>query len=384
MSKPNLHSLSRMDFLKLVPNRKDKIQAAPYKLPPPIDSYKPNQLAKALHPDCQYLKVSDVIEHCKDVKSYILTPNVENGTKTLAYFSAGQYLSIEVKIGKARLTRPYSLSSSPKDSLNGRYMLTIKRVDDGLASQYILDNWTVGSCIKASAPLGVFTYEPLRDAKNIIGLAGGSGITPFYSLAQSIANGDEDVSLTLLYGSRRKSDILFLKEFENIASNCPKFKLVNVISDEDADGCEKGFITSELIKKYAPDGEYSVFVCGPQDMYSFVDKEIEKLGLRRKFIRHELFGEYHNPEKNSDYPKEASENIFKLTVKICSETTKIECSANETLLSAMEHNGIQVPANCRSGMCGWCHSRLISGEVYVPSCSFPLSDICIDVPPFKA
>lgn len=402
MAKPNLHSLSRMDFLKVVPNRKEKIQAAPYKPLPTVDSYKPNQLAKALHPDCQHLRIAEVLEHGKDVKSYVLVPDVEKGTNSLAYFSAGQYLSIELEIGGAHLTRPYSLCSSPKDSLNGRYMLTIKRVDDGLASQYILDNWTVGTCIKTSAPLGVFTYEPLRDAKTIIGLAGGSGITPFYSLAQAIADEDEDIRLILLYGSRRKSEILFLNEFKDIESKCPKFKLVNVLSDEEADGCEKGFITSEVIKKYAPHGEYSIFICGPQAMYSFVDKEIEKLGLRRKFIRHELFGEYHNPERNADYPKEAATNTFKLTVKICGETSTIDCNANETLLSAIERNGISISANCRSGICGWCHSRLISGEVYTPKevdgrrladlqygyihpcCSFPLSDVSIDVPPFKA
>ena len=250
--------------------------------------------------------------------------------------------------------------------------------------------------------MGVFTYEPLRDATTIVGLAGGSGITPFYSLAQAIAVGDEDISLVLLYGSRRKSEILFLKEFEAIEASCSKFKLVNVLSDEESDGCEKGFITSELIKKYAPYGEYSIFICGPQAMYSFVDKEIEKLALRRKFVRHELFGEYHNPERNADYPKEAATSSFKLTVEICGETTAIDCNANETLLSAMERQGIPAPANCRSGICGWCHSRLISGEVYVPRevdgrrladlqygyihpcCSFPLSNICIDVPPFKA
>ena len=71
------------------------------------------------------------------------------------------------------------------------------------------------------------------------------------------------------------------------------------------------------------------------------------------------------------------------------------------LNAAMEQNGIAASTNCRSGVCGWCHSRLVSGNVYVPKevdgrrmadlqygyvhpCStFPLSDIEIDVPPFR-
>ncbi|MBO7155876.1 MAG: iron-sulfur cluster-binding domain-containing protein, partial [Clostridia bacterium] len=336
-----------------------------------------------------------------DVKTYTLVADVEEGTKAVAYFSAGQYLSVRLKIGDVELTRPYSISSSPKMALDGYYQLTIKRVEGGLASEYILDNWIEGTKVSVSAPQGVFTYERLRDAKTVVGIAGGSGITPFRSLAYAIADGDEDCSLTLLYGSRTANDILFLDEFKALEKRTEKFKLVNVLSADEG-GDEQGFITAELIKKYAPNGDYSIFLCGPQAMYEFVDKEIEKLNLRKKFIRHELFGEYRNPEKESDYPQEAVGKKFKLKVNVCGNVTELECDANVTLLNAMEKAGVIAPANCRSGECGWCHSRLVSGNVYVPKrgdgrrladlkygyvhpcMTFPLSDVELDVPPFKA
>ncbi len=402
MSKPNLHSLSKMDFLKVVPTRKEKIGAAPAKPLPPLGSYKANELATALHPVSQQLKVEKVLEHSADVKSFVLVPDVEAGTKKLAYFSAGQYLSVTLTIGGSTLTRPYSLSSSPKESMDGHYMLTVKRTEGGLASHYMLDQWRAGTKVLASAPLGEFTYEPLRDARHIIGLAGGSGITPFRSLARAIADGDEDATLTLLYGCRSKADAVFQEEFREIAAACDRFQLVNVLSDEPSEGCEKGFITAELIKKYAPVGEdYSVFLCGPQAMYNFADQELAKLGLRRKFIRHELFGEYHHPEKDAAYPGDGK-GEYELTVRICGEEKKIRCTADETLLVAMERNGIAAPAHCRSGVCGWCHSRLVSGDVYVPSTidgrrmadvdygyvhpcgTFPLGDVVLEVPPFRA
>jgi len=366
----------------------------------PCDSYIQNQIRDALHPTVQHLVVKEIIEHSKDVKTFVFAPNEAKGTKKLAYFSAGQYICLRLKIGEARISRPYSLSSSPKESLEGKYTLTIKRVDGGLCSNYVLDNWRVGTEFDASAPLGVFTYEPLRDAQKVIGLAGGSGITPFFSLAKAIMEGDEDCSLTLLYGSRREEDILFLEEFRKIEKKTKgKFKLINVLSDESKEGFEQGFITAELIKKYAPKGEYSIFMCGPQAMYNACDKEIEKLKIRRKFVRHELFGEYRFPEKNEDYPKEAVGCVFNLTVKIQDEVKVIKCDANETLLVAMEKAGIAAPSECRSGICGYCHSRLCSGNVYVPKsvdgrrfadleygyihpcCTFPLSDLTIDVPP---
>jgi len=400
MFKPNLWKLNPMDFTKMTPARQEKIAQAPAKALPPTDSYKPNERAKALHPDVQYLKVAKIIEHDKDVKSYWLEADAQKGTNVLAWFSAGQYLSITLKIGSMKMTRPYSLSSSPKEALEGHYMLTIKRVDGGLASNYILDNWQVGTEVTASEPLGVFTYEPLRDAKTVIGIAGGSGITPFYSLAKAIADGDEDAELLLLYGSRTLKDAVFQEEFKALEESCPKFKLVNVLSHETQEGCENGFITAELIKKYAPEGKYSLFLCGPQAMYTFVDKEIETLGLRKKFVRHELFGEYFNPSKEADYPADVA-LAFRLTVRIAGEEKTMTAPADVSLLRTLEANGIAAPAHCRSGECGWCHSRLISGDVYTPKsvdgrreadliygyihpcCAFPLSDVVIEVPPVK-
>ena len=400
MAKPRLNKLNPMDFTKMTPTRQAKIEAAPAKALPPTDSYKPNQIANALHPEVQYLKVSKIVEHGTDAKSFYLKPNAEKGTTSLAWFSAGQYLSISLEIGNIKLSRPYSLASSPREALNGHYMLTIKRVKDGLASNYILDNWAVGSEVTASEPLGVFTYEPLRDANTVIGIAGGSGITPFRSLAKAIADGDEEANLILLYGSRTLEDAIFQDEFKSLEKTCSKFKLVNVLSHEENDGCEKGFITAELIKKYAPEADYSLFLCGPQAMYDFVDKEIATLGLRRKFVRHELFGEYFNPSKEADYPSNVAPE-FKVTVRIAGTEQTITASADTSLLRSLEANGIAAPAHCRSGECGWCHSRLVSGDVYTPKsidgrreadliygyihpcCAFPLSDVTIEVPPMK-
>lgn len=393
-----LWKLNPMDFTKMTPTRQAKIEAAPATPVPAADSYVPNQIANALHPKVQYLKVAKIEEEAGNCKRYYLVPDEEKGTKALAWFSAGQYLSITLKIGNMVLTRPYSLASSPREALEGTYMLTIQKVDGGLASQFIHDTWQVGTEVTASAPLGNFTYEPLRDAKTVVGVVGGSSITPFRSLAMAIADGDEDCDLILLYGSRTLEDTMFQKDLKELEANCSRIKLVNIFSDEQCDGYEHGFITAELIKKYAPEGEYSLFVCGPQVMRKFVDKEIEILGLRRKFIRNELFGEYFGPAKEADYPENVAP-AFKVTVRIAGKEQIITAHSDVSLLRSLEAAGIAAPAHCRSGECGWCHSRLVSGEIYTPKsvdgrreadllygyihpcCSFPLSDLVIEVPP---
>ena len=398
MKKTKFRFLSRAKMLGIITKRIGKIDGSSPALPKDLFAYRPNKLANELHPKVQFLILKEIREFSKDMKSFYFAPDAERGTESFAWFSAGQYLTIGVEIDGKMFKRPYSIASSPLDALNGTYMFTIKRVGGGIVSEYILDHLKVGDRIVASAPLGELTYERLRDAKHIIGIAGGSGITPFRSLAKAIFEGDESCDLTLLYGSRTLSDAVFSDEISSWAEQCGKIKLVNVLSNEKVAGCESGFITAELIKKYAPEGDFSIFLCGPQVMYDFADKEIAKLGIRRKFVRHELFGEYFHPEKNADYKGDVG-STYKLTVHIAGKTTVLDCKASDSLLRTMEAAGLNPPSDCRSGRCGWCRSQLIAGEVYIPEsvdgrrqadkdfgyihpcCSFPLSDVELDVPP---
>jgi ferredoxin-NADP reductase len=392
----SLDALDMREFANILPNRRAEIEKAPAK--PLPGQYAANKLAQTLHPRCQYLRVSKVIPHGKDIKSFELIPDPAKGTGACAYFNAGQYLSVSLKIGGSRLAKPYSICSSPAQALEGKYVLTIKRAISGFASNYILDNWDVGTLVETSGPEGNFCYEPLRDAKTVVGIAGGSGITPFHSLAGAIADGTEDCSLTLLYGSRRHDDILLKAEFDALMVRCSKIKVIHVLSDEKTAGYESGFITADLITKYAPVGDYSLFLCGPQQMYDFMDKEIEKLRLPLKRVRHELFGEFRNPEKEADYPQNMAGRQFSLTVSVRGDKKVIPSASGETLLVAMERAGIAAPSRCRSGECGFCHSRLVRGNVYIPStvdgrrladvkfgyihpcCTFPISDLELDVP----
>ena len=395
----NEKALSKSAMMSMMKERISAVKNASDAPVKDLYSYPANRLALELHPHAQFLKIKDIIAHNKDFKSFVFEPDTEKGTEKLAWFSAGQYLVIAVTIDGKTYNRPYSIASSPRDTLKGEIEIAVKRVEGGIVSSYVLDNFKVGDSVIASAPLGVFTYEPLRDAKQIIGIAGGSGITPFRSLAKAICEGDEDCSLTLLYGSRTLKDAVFSEEIKKLAKENEKIKIVNVLSEETKRGCESGFIDAKLIKKYAPKNEpYSIFLCGPQAMYNFADKEIETLGIKRKYIRHELFGEYFHPEKDAEY-KGNIKASYKLTVRIAGKEYVTTCPADTSLLRAMEAAGINAPSDCRSGRCGWCHSRLISGEVYIPEsvdgrrqadkefgyihpcCSFPLSDITLDVPP---
>lgn len=366
-SRDAIKELPIKPFLNMVKDRNKVIAQGEPVLPQ--TEFNANDLAKRLHPEVQHVVISKITDH-GDAKSFTLTPDAAKGTRELAYFRAGQYVSVSLDFDKGIMCKPYAIRSNPKDALgekDNRYIITVKRNAPGLASAYMLDLLKTGDRLDISGPLGEFYYQKFRDAKSVVALAGGSGITPFYSMAAAIASGIEDFDLTILYGSRTSDGILLKDELEEIEKQSKgRVRVVHVLSHEEKEGYEYGFLTAELIKKYAPKGEYSLFMCGPKALYTFGEEQAKKLGLRRKFVRKELPGDYAQPEKNPDYPQGIEGKVFSLKVKLGDEIKDVEVRADQTLLQAMESARIKAPSHCRSGECGWCHSKLLAGNVYIP------------------
>ena len=214
-------------------------------------------------------------------------------------------------------------------------------------------------------------------------------------MARAIADGTEDFRLTILFGSRTEDQILFRGELAELARN-EKINVIHVLSDEERPGYEHGFLTAELLKKYAPE-EYSLFICGPDAMYRFLEGELEGLALPRKNIRRELMGVTKNIAGHPDFPA-AKGAVWSLTVRQGPNETAVPASAEEPILVALERAGLTVPSRCRSGECGWCRTKVISGEFFAPpehenrrwsdkasGCihpcvTFPLSDMVLEVP----
>ena len=390
--------IGKFDMLKfknMSKVREKAIQAAPAN--EVSGEFAINTNAKKLHPDYQRLVVDEVIPH-EGAKAKTFVFRRADG-EAFPYFRAGQYLSLKLPLEGSFVTRAYSLCSSPKDALKGRAAITVRSNPGGFAADKLLAALKPGDEVIASDPQGFFYYEDLRDAKHVVGLAGGSGITPFLSMAYALRDGAEDFELTLLYGSRDEESILFRKELDEVVAACPKFRVVHVLSDEEKAGYEHGFITAELIKKYAPaDAEYSVFLCGPEGMYRFLKPEIEKLALPERLFRRKMIDVTKTPWELDGYPQQCRDKIFNLTVRQGNREYKLSASANETVLTAIERAGIKAPSRCRSGECGWCRSRMLEGSVFIPQenelrrwadkeygyihpcSSFPTSDIVLEVP----
>lgn len=340
-------------------------------------SYKVNETAKILHPGYMNASLVRVEQNSADTKTYILE------TEQPFYFRAGQYATLGCRIGDSTVSRPYAISSAPREALNKTVAFTVKKC--GFFSGYLFDNAKAGDRFVVGDPSGTFHYEGIKDSRRVLAIAGGSGITPFYSMAQAVADGTEDFELTILYGAKTEADLVFKTELEALRSD--KIKIVYVLSDEKKEGYGHGFMNASLISRYAS-GDFTVMMCGPEVMYSFLDKELRDFNLPRRRIK---------KEANCIGDRDVKDAVFSLTVRIGDVEHNIPASANETVLTSMERAGLNVPSKCRAGGCGFCHSKLINGQFTIggsdkrrladskfgyihPCCTYPDSDMSIIVP----
>ena len=383
-------------FKNLVPKRKKRIMRSPAT---PIGADAVGELSRRLHPDRQHLLISEVKDETPSTKTFRLVPDPSAGATELALFRAGQYLSIKAEVNGVRITRPYAISSSPREK--DFYEITLRKTESGFLTEHAWANWKVGTKLETSGPEGTFTYEPLRDTTEIVGLAGGSGITTFRSIIKDIVENNLDVKLMLIYGIKCPDDIIFAKELQDLAKTAPeKISLHYVCSEPDScwEG-RTGFLSATCIKELAGDlTNKTLFICGPPQMYRYLEDELKSFSLPPKRIRREAFGEVNDIEQYPGFPQDALGKSFKLSVTIGGQSTEIPALSNETILVAMERANLAPPSKCRSGECGFCRSRLVAGDVFVrpeddgrraadkkfgyfhPCSSYPLSDIVIEVP----
>lgn len=364
-------------FKKLVPNRR-KMLAEGSAQPLP-KSYAVNETARILHPGYQKATLAHIEQNTADTKTYTFQ------TERPFYFRAGQYVTLGCEVDGSVVSRPYAISSAPKAALERRVSLTVKKC--GFFSGYLFDRAKVGDVFTLGDPSGEFCYEPVKDARHIVAIAGGSGITPFYSMAQAIADGTIDCKLTIFYGADREDEIIFHQELDALAAGSDKIEVVYVLSEEQKAGYEHGFIGEQLLRKYVS-GDFTAMLCGSGPMYAYLDKQLAPFGLPPRRIKKEA-----NCVGTRDVPPAS----YTLTVHVGFDTFAVPADARETILVAMERAGLRVPAKCRAGGCGFCHSKLVSGKFSLagadkrrladakfgylhPCCSYPDSDMELIVP----
>jgi glycine betaine catabolism B len=313
-----------------------------------------------LHPQRLDLTVSEITQETTSAKSIKLV----NESGCQPPFQAGQYINVFVDAGGVRTSRPYSIASSPAQT--GHYELTIRKVEDGFVSDYLMNELKPGDKISSSSPSGNFHYNPLFHGNKLALIAGGSGITPFMSMIRELSDKNLSRRMHLFYGCRVEDDVIYRAELDRIASAHKNFTWDLVVSEPTPSyrGL-RGFINAGLIKERLDGLDWTLFICGPSAMYQFCLPELEKLQIPSRKIKVEVMGAPKNIVAYPGWPENVKAgDVFKVAVK---GKKTINASALEPLMISLERAGMVIPALCRSGECSLCRTKLLSGKVYQPN-----------------
>jgi len=208
---------------------------------------------------------------------------IEFTGNAIARYKPGQFVFIRFPGSRAgRDEHPYTLSSAPYED---NCVITAKELGNFSSKLKYLD---IGNAVVVDGPYGIFTVD--RSSKPVVFIAGGIGITPFYSIlkAQEKKN---DRSITLFWGVQTMDDLVYHDQLRMIAAK-NEIEYIPVVADNNNNSeYETGFISKELLNRKLSQkaSEYQWYFCGPPAMRKFVFKSLSELGVKRKNIFYESF-----------------------------------------------------------------------------------------------
>jgi ferredoxin-NADP reductase len=269
----------------------------------------------------------------------------------------GQFLAFQWTVDGQRVTRSYTISSSP---VHENYVeITPKRMENGCVSVFLNGQAKPGLVVEASGPYGQFYFDE-RLHKSIVLIAAGSGITPMISMLSYIDDLKLALPVTLLYCVRTRADIIFQDELVRLRGTLPHFRYELCLSRPDPTWKGRsGHLTEEFVSQHVTDLDSpTFFLCGPKGFMESAHQILSTLGINEDRILQESFGE--GERSTESRPGEApgvETVVFLRSGKVC------ENSAGSTLLELAEKNGVQIPYGCRQGLCGACATRVVSGAI---------------------
>lgn len=211
-------------------------------------------------------------------------------------FKPGQFVTLDLPIHekKNKRWRSYSIASWPDGS--NVFELVIVLLEDGAGTTYLFNEINVGSEILFRGPVGVFTLpDNLLDADYYL-ICTGTGIAPFRSMLHGIAmNNVPHKNVYLIFGTRKKENLLYYEELKNLAAANPGIHYIPVLSREEWDGATgyvhkiyKDLLLSKKEGDTLPPARF--YLCGWKNMIDEAKLTITEMGYDRKMIHQELYG----------------------------------------------------------------------------------------------
>ena len=275
-----------------------------------------------------------------DVKKFTIKLNQK------IYYEPGTSCNLCLSFNNGIYAREYSVLTEPHEAFDKEEIeIAVKYNKEGTVSKYLFEEDVIGKEVSMESNMGHLKIVDAIDSKNIVMIAGGIGITPFISMLKYIKKEKLNYNIRLYYAVNSQEDLIFKQELDElISSNINIRYFVKDYIDEDS-------------LKFEEDITY--LICGSAGLNGYIRGILAKLGIRQGRIRSECF----SPMQNDFEDKEV-----KITVLQGELTTVIPAKCNESIATSLEKAGIAIHTKCRSGFCGYCRAKVISGgyDIRVP------------------
>ncbi|MDF4201375.1 2Fe-2S iron-sulfur cluster-binding protein [Maribacter sp. SA7] len=278
-------------------------------------------------------------------------------------YKPGQFVTLHFNLDDKIHKRAYSFSSNPFTDKEPK--ITIKRVENGLVSNYMHDSLKVGDKLQIDKPDGSFFVIPEKaQQKDYVFFAGGSGITPIFSIINSVLTKEPKSKIILIYANRFLNSIIFKEKLDKLQKEYgERFKIEFLISKEMPvlHNYHHGLITDgivmDVLEKYNlafKNGQY--MICGPFGFMEAVKSILFVNGVSSTKIKEELF-------KRPDRVVLKNGVLSKVKIQLKGESHELSMENDTTILQAAMANNIEMPYSCRSGMCSTCLASCVSGDI---------------------
>ncbi len=286
-------------------------------------------------------------------------------------FTPGQHLTLRRREGADEWRRSYSICAMPGEALR----VGVRRVAGGVFSNWVHDSLRPGTAVEVAAPQGRFGAALQRSApagRHVLGVAGGSGITPVLSIVKTVLETEPTSRVTLLYANRNLQSSMFLGELLGLKNrHLARLALHPVFSRERLDNPVAGgrLDAASLPRWLRLAGAVDeAFVCGPHGFNDSLEAALFEHGVPAERVHVERFGVPPGEAGPAAVETAAAVDAVGAGHVVTLVRDGIARDLNwhpgdGPVLAAARKSGFDLPYSCQSGVCATCRARVLQGQV---------------------
>jgi ring-1,2-phenylacetyl-CoA epoxidase subunit PaaE len=306
------------------------------------------------------VRISKIIVEAKDAKSFVLEPL--DGWQP--QYRPGQFITLVFYTAHGEKRRSYSFSSAP--GLNEPMTITVKKVDNGEFSRWLVYEAVEGDILFTSGVSGFFQLPDIPDTvEQYVFLAAGSGITPCFSLIKTLLFTTTSKVL-LIFSNRTREDAIFYEMLKDLEDRFPARMHTRFLFSNKFNVYESRlskWLLLQLLEKHvlADHNKVLFYLCGPQDYMQTITITLLGKAIQAANILKENFSNL----PRLVIPRPPDSDPHEVIIHFQHDVHRLIVQYPKSIIAAAKDKGIELPYSCEAGRCGSCAATCISGKIWM-------------------